>query len=105
MTNFFCRTVGLALILLPVGLLSANAAPAGQESIPQFGFAYYGWSKTENALQRIPGDGPGLRSAAAAGGRRRCRAEIAGRDRCPRPDRRRAVDRPELIGEFGCPLN
>jgi hypothetical protein len=38
-------------------------------------------------------DGPGLRSAATAGGRQRRRGEIAGRNRCPRPDRRRAVDR------------
>jgi hypothetical protein len=60
MTNFFCRTVGLALTLLPVGLLSASGASAGQEeSIPQFGFAYYTWSKTENAFQRIPGAGSG----------------------------------------------
>jgi hypothetical protein len=59
MIEFSRWTVGLALTFLPVGLLSAYATPAGQESIPQFGFAYYGWSKTENALQRIPGAGPG----------------------------------------------
>jgi hypothetical protein len=59
MVRFFRRSVGLSLTLLPVGLLSANAVPAGQESIPQFGFAYYGWSKTDNAFQPIPGAGPG----------------------------------------------
>jgi hypothetical protein len=59
MTNFLHRTAGLVLTLLPVGLLSASAAPAGPESIPQLGYAYLAWSKVENAFQPIPGAGPG----------------------------------------------
>ena len=59
MIKFSSRAVWLSLSLLPAGLLSASAATAGQESMPQFSFAYYTWSKTENAFQPIPGAGPG----------------------------------------------
>jgi hypothetical protein len=60
MTKFFCRTVGLGLTLLPIGLLSASGAPAGQkESIPQLGFAYYEWTKHDTALRPIAGAGAG----------------------------------------------
>ena len=38
------------------------------------------------------GDGPDVRSAGTARSRRRCRRQVAGRHRLPRPDCRRAVD-------------
>ncbi|MGH9614160.1 MAG: hypothetical protein ACRD4P_13890 [Bryobacteraceae bacterium] len=59
MIKFFRRSIGLALTLLPAGLLPANAVPAGEDSIPQFSFAYSTWSKADNAFHPIPGAGPG----------------------------------------------
>ncbi len=53
--QFSSWKVPVALSLLPLGLISANATPAGQESIPQLGYAYLAWSKVDNAFQPIPG--------------------------------------------------
>jgi hypothetical protein len=53
------QTLPLALILLPIALLPANASGGGEQSIPQLGYAYLAWSKVDNAFQPIPGAGPG----------------------------------------------
>src|SRR5579871_376828 len=70
MIQLFRRTVPLGVTLCAAGLLSANANPAGDESIPQLGYAYLAWSKVENAFQPIPGAGPGpvMSDKAHAGG-------------------------------------
>ena len=59
MIKFSRRTAGVVVTLLPLGLPSANAVPAGQEFIPELGYAYLAWSKVENAFQPAPGGGPG----------------------------------------------
>ena len=51
------ETAGLAFALMAAGMLSTAAAPA--ETIPQFGFADYAWSKVSDDFQTVPGAGPG----------------------------------------------
>ena len=59
MTGISRKTLGLGLILLPAGLLPADAASAGQaQAIPQFGFSNYAWSKVSDDFQ-APQTGPG----------------------------------------------
>jgi hypothetical protein len=51
------QKIDLALVLLAAGMLPAAAAPA--DTIPQFGFADYAWSKVSDDFQTVAGAGPG----------------------------------------------
>jgi hypothetical protein len=59
MGNSYGRNISLAMILLSTGMAPAGGAPAEKaQSIPQFGFSNYAWSKVSDDFQ-APQSGPG----------------------------------------------
>jgi len=59
MGNRYGRNISLAFILLNTGIASAGGAPADNaQTVPQFGFANYAWSKVSDDFQ-APQSGPG----------------------------------------------
>ena len=59
MGNSYGRNISLAIVLLSIGIASAGGAPAEKaQSVPQFGFANYAWSKVSDDFQ-APQSGPG----------------------------------------------
>jgi hypothetical protein len=59
MGNSYGRNISLAMLLLSTGMAPAGGAPAEKaQSIPQFGFSNYAWSKVSDDFQ-APQSGPG----------------------------------------------